>query len=162
MSLPSTRRLLKEYKSGQKADNSLSSESSEDLISIAPVDQDDLFYWAGEIRGSSGTPYEGGTWKIELRIPVSYPIHPPEIKFLTPICHPNIHFKTGEICLDILKTQWTAAWTLQSSCLAIVALLNSPAPDSPLNIDIANVMRLEDNEAKESLIRYFTEKYAMQ
>jgi len=45
-------------------------------------------------------------------------------------------FKTGEICLDILKPDaWTPAWTLQSVCRAVTALLSHPEADSPLNCD---------------------------
>ena len=54
---------------------------------------------------------------------------------MTRIFHPNIHFKSGEVCLDILKTAWTPAWTIQSVCRAIIALLSNPEADSPLNCD---------------------------
>jgi hypothetical protein len=48
----------------------------------------------------------------------------------------NVLFKTGEICLDILKPDaWTPAWTLQSVCRAVTALLSHPEADSPLNCD---------------------------
>lgn len=43
--------------------------------------------------------------------------------------------QTGEICLDILKTAWSPAWTLHSVCQAVMALMSDPAADSPLNCD---------------------------
>ena len=47
-------------------------------------------------------------------------------------------FKTGELCLDILKpASWTPAWTLENVCVAVRLLLSSPedGADSPLNCD---------------------------
>ena len=63
---------------------------------------------------------------MQLEVPDNYPLHPPKATFITKVFHPNVHFKTGEICLDILKTAWTPAWTLQSVCRAIIALLEDP------------------------------------
>lgn len=53
----------------------------------------------GEMRGALTWESEresdviGGRWKLDISIPDTYPLHPPKIKFRTPICHPNIHFK---------------------------------------------------------------------
>lgn len=87
--------------------------------------------------------------------------------------------KTGEICLDLLKTAWSPAWTLQSACLAVAVLLTQPEPNSPLNIDAggfngfldteiilmadtsANLLRCGDMLAYDSLIQYYVAMYAM-
>lgn len=47
-----------------------------------------------------------GLFKLEIKIPETYPFNPPKIKFITRIWHPNISSVTGAICLDILKDQW--------------------------------------------------------
>ena len=84
----------------------------------------------GEIAGPPDTPYEGGKFLLEIKVPETYPFNPPkvstisvirtilichqyidvfhflQVKFLTKVWHPNISSVTGAICLDILKDQW--------------------------------------------------------
>ncbi|KAH8040809.1 hypothetical protein HPB51_012979 [Rhipicephalus microplus] len=60
----------------------------------------------GEIAGPPDTPYEGGTFVLEIHVPETYPFNPPKVRFITKIWHPNISSVTGAICLDILKDQW--------------------------------------------------------
>ena len=47
-------------------------------------------------------------------------------------------------------------YTISSTLTAIQQLLDDPTPDSPLNIDIANLYREDDTLGAEALIRYWT------
>ncbi|KAL3655664.1 E2 ubiquitin-protein ligase peroxin 4 [Castilleja foliolosa] len=121
-------RLFKEFKEVQR-------EKVADPDIQLVCDDSNIFKWTALIKGPSETPFEGGIFQLAFSVPEQYPLQPPQVRFLTKIFHPNVHFKTGEICLDILKNAWSPAWTLQSVCRAIIALMAHPEPDSPLNCD---------------------------
>lgn len=65
-------------------------------------------------------------------------------------------FRTGEICLDLLKTAWSPVLTLSSTMTSVQQLLTSAEPDSPLNVDIAVLLREGDYVGAEALIRFYT------
>jgi len=46
------------------------------------------------------------TFKLEFNFPSNYPYGPPDVKFTTPMFHPNVDM-AGRICLDILKVSFT-------------------------------------------------------
>lgn len=148
-----TKRLIKELRSSVEDPNPA-------LITLEPIDQDNLFSWKAVLKGPDATPYQGGKWLVMISIPTNYPLAPPSMKFVNKICHPNIHFETGEVCLDVLKTQWTPAWTISSALTAVQAMLSDPEPDSPLNIDAANLVRCGEVDGYNGLVRYYTQKYA--
>ncbi|KAJ2476215.1 E2 ubiquitin-protein ligase peroxin 4 [Coemansia sp. RSA 2131] len=148
-----TKRLLKELSDTRKG-------LGDELVALAPASDDNLLQWTAVLRGPRDTPYHGGLFRLRIDIPEQYPIKPPTLTFVTPVCHPNVHFETGEICLDILKTQWSPAWTLTSTCLAIHVLLASPEPGSPLNCDAANLLRCGDDVGYCSLVAMYTRMFA--
>lgn len=99
----------------------------------------------------------GGLWHLRISIPPNYPLAPPTINFTTRISHPNISFTTGEICLTLLTTEhWSPVYTLSSTLTAIHQLLTDPQPDSPLNVDVAALLRDGDLAGWESVVRYWT------
>ncbi|KAJ3019733.1 hypothetical protein HKX48_001838 [Thoreauomyces humboldtii] len=150
-----SRRLLKELRDYQRDPN------TQVVEKLAPASDDDLLTWKAVLVGPEGSAYEGGRFDLDIVLPASYPMQPPIMKFVGRVCHPNVHFKTGEICLDLLKTAWSPAWTLQSACMAIGALLTSPEPDSPLNCDAANLLRCGDVRGYNSLVQMCTQLYAI-
>ena len=117
-------------------------------------------HWQASINPADDSPYAGGVFMLDFRVPDQYPFMPPRVRFNTRIFHPNIHFESGEICLDVLKNDWSPAWSLESICRAILALLSAPNADSPLNCDAGNMIRAGDMKAYNSMARMYTVEFA--
>eukprot|EP00163_Fabomonas_tropica_P002337 TRINITY_DN1176_c0_g1_i3.p1 TRINITY_DN1176_c0_g1~~TRINITY_DN1176_c0_g1_i3.p1 ORF type:complete len:120 (+),score=37.17 TRINITY_DN1176_c0_g1_i3:114-473(+) len=112
------------------------------------------------IAGPTSSPYEGGIYKLELFLTEDYPMAPPKVRFLTKIYHPNID-KLGRICLDILKDKWSPALQIRTVLLSIQALLSAPNPDDPLDNDVAQEWKENENSAIEKA-KDWTRRYAQQ
>ncbi|OMH79457.1 Protein PEROXIN-4 [Zancudomyces culisetae] len=104
-------------------------------IAYLQPSEDDITAWKAILRGPDGSPYQGGLFELSIAVPETYPMNPPSVNFVTTVCHPNVHLETGEICLDILKDQWSPVWTIKTICTAIHSLMVDPEPNSPLNCD---------------------------
>lgn len=64
-------------------------------IKVEPFgNQDDVTHLRGSFPGPPGTPYEGGTYNIDIKIPTDYPFRPPTMKFETKVWHPNVSSQT--------------------------------------------------------------------
>lgn len=157
--LGAAKRLRKELQSLEKAAkeqaNSTSSgdaaaggednaSSALDHIHLRPTCMSSLLHWTAYIQGPRDSPYEGGVFQLSIQCGPDYPLAPPTITFDTKIFHPNVHFDKGDVCLDILKKEWSPAWGLQAACRAVLALLSDPDADSPLNCDAGNMIRSGD------------------
>lgn len=58
---------------------------------------DDLTHLRGTFKGPPDTPYEGGTFEVDIRIPNEYPFRPPIMKFITKLWHPNVSSQTVRV-----------------------------------------------------------------
>ncbi|CAG2058704.1 unnamed protein product, partial [Timema podura] len=120
---------------------------------------DDYTELKGEIAGPPETPYEGGTFILEIKVPETYPFNPPKVRFMTKIWHPNISSVTGAICLDILKDQWAAAMTLRTVLLSLQALLAAAEPDDPQDAVVAKQFK-ESLDMFRQTAKHWTAIYA--
>lgn len=148
------KRLLKEHRELQREQ----ARGNGDMI-LTPVDGN-LYRWSATVYGPVDTPYAGGKFDLELIVPSTYPLYAPTVRFKTRVFHPNVHAKSGEICLDILKAAWSPVWTLQSTVRAIVVLLAHPEPSSPLNCDAGNLLRNGDTRGFRSCAKMYTQLFA--
>ena len=157
MSTPCKRRLLRDFKK-MKNDPPAG-------ISGAPYD-DDIMKWDCVIFGfvnsftillqnrPEETPWEGGTFKLQMTFTEDYPNKPPKVKFITKMFHPNslylfitfhtewwnyIVYADGQICLDILQNQWSPIYDVVAILTSIQSLLTDPNPNSPANSEAARM-----------------------
>ena len=117
-------RIRKELKDFQKKKNDGAGVEAE-------VVGKDMQHWIGRLKGPEDTPYDGGIFTVDIKIPDQYPFAPPKVTFNTRLWHPNVSSQTGAICLDILKDQWSPAMTIRTVLLSLQALLCAPEPDDP-------------------------------
>uniref|UniRef100_K3X204 UBC core domain-containing protein n=1 Tax=Globisporangium ultimum (strain ATCC 200006 / CBS 805.95 / DAOM BR144) TaxID=431595 RepID=K3X204_GLOUD len=124
-------------------------------------EEDTIMRWKAFIRGPKDTPFADRSFELAIHTTPLYPMEPPKMKFVTKIFHPNVHFKDGSICLDILKREWSPAWTLRAACLAVISLLSDPAADSPLNCDAGNMIRAGDMLAYNTMAEMYTKEFGL-
>lgn len=112
-----------------------------------------------DIEGPVATPYEGGIFRVIIKIPLNFPQVAPKGIFMTKIYHPNIS-EQGEICVNTLKRDWDPKnWSLSNLFQVIKCLLIIPFPQSALNEE-AGKLFMEDYEAFFKRANMFTTIYA--
>lgn len=79
-------RLMKEYRE-------IANSKGDPEITLRLVDESTLTAWRGFLRGPEGTPYEGGLFELKINCSSSYPLVPPQVRFVTRVFHPNVLFK---------------------------------------------------------------------
>jgi ubiquitin-conjugating enzyme E2 J1 len=117
MMAPSTmlRRLLRET-----LELSASSPNPTPSFHAQPVSDEDLFEWHFTLLGPpSPSPYAGGLYHGRISLPRTYPLKPPNFRFLTPSGRFEVN---REICLSISgfhEESWMPAWGIRTALVAL-------------------------------------------
>jgi len=99
----------------------------------------------GIIAGPTGTPYEGGFFRVEFVFGDEFPAAPPKCRFVTRIFHPNVS-KSGEICVNTLKKDWKSSFGIEHILVTVKCLLIYPNGESALDEEAGKLIleRYED------------------
>lgn len=112
---PTIRRLLKET-----AELSSQSSNPNPAFYAAPVSEADLHEWHFTLLGPpSPSPYAGGMYHGRITLPATYPLKPPNFRFLTPSGRFEVN---REICLSISgfhEETWMPAWGVRTALTAL-------------------------------------------
>ena len=133
-------------------------------VSAAPKG-DSLYNWVATIAGPSDSAYENGIFFVDIVFPQEYPFKPPKLTFKTRIYHCNISSRcfsfndSGQICLDILKDQWSPALSISKVLLSLVSLLSDANPNDPLVTNIAHQFK-SDRQEHDRIAREWVKRFA--
>lgn len=100
---------------------------------------DNMFEFSITITPQEGF-YRNATIKFSFKVLPSFPNNPPKVKCETKIFHPNIDLE-GNVCLNILREDWTPILSIQQIVLGLHFILLEPNPDDPLNKEAAQLQR---------------------
>ncbi|KAK6631389.1 Ubiquitin-conjugating enzyme E2 C [Polyplax serrata] len=153
-------KISEETKLKSKSNHSVSTRLQKELMSlmmnpeksVSAFPGENLFKWVATMNGPVNTVYEGLSYKLSMEFPQSYPYAPPVVKFTSPCYHPNVD-TSGNICLDILKDEWSALYDVRAILLSIQSLLGDPNINSPLNPEAADKWANEE-EFKRALTQF--------
>mmetsp|Transcript_15969 Transcript_15969/g.28645 ORF Transcript_15969/g.28645 Transcript_15969/m.28645 type:complete len:159 (-) Transcript_15969:236-712(-) len=149
-------KLLSDYKKLEEAEN-----FGEDFEVSDPRDDGNVYKWEVIIfvAEGEGSPYEDGSFFLEIEFPESYPEHPPKsVRMKTKIYHPNITLE-GKICMGDLKSNWRSNMSAKTVIDQVVSIVKNPDPEDAINSAVAKIMK-EDKEKFTKTAKEWTEKYA--
>ena len=109
-----------------------------------PIDRCEINYvgeeiskWEVKLQGPEDTPYEAGTFTLEMDFSDNYPFKAPKVQFKTKVYHPNVKTDSGEICTQAVEKSWVPTQNARYVIETVVSLLSSPRPEDALEQEIA-------------------------
>lgn len=120
---------------------------------------DSGYKWRAIIYGPAKSLYEGYGFELKITISNTYPQTPLQIQFITSIQHVNVNTH-GDICMDILKNQWTSSLNIRVILFSLESLLSDPNVNDPFNHDLATLY-LEDINRYNDYVRSHCKTHAI-
>ena len=121
---------------------------------------DQITNWNVHIKGPANSPYEKGTFTVNIDFSDNYPFKCPKVQFVTKIYHPNVKTDTGEICAQAIQQSWVPTLNVQFIIKMLMELIENPNTENPMEAEISGLLMLNPSKFKENAKEY-TEKYAM-
>ncbi|KAL6502341.1 Ubiquitin-conjugating enzyme E2 4 [Orobanche hederae] len=113
-----------------------------------------------ELHGPKESPYQGGVWRVKVKLSDAYPYKAPNIGFINKIYHPNVDEKSGSVCLDVISRKWSPMFDLVNVFeVFLPQLLLYPNPSDPMNREAADLL-MRDQCAYEKRVKEYCERYA--
>ncbi len=112
-------------------------EESKEFV-VKPLSEDNITIFIIKLTPMAGL-HKGRTYILEFHTKYQkngktyyFPFNPPKVKFISKMFHSNI-YGDGDICLDILKDNWSPTYNFDTVLNSIINLLDHPNPNSAAN-----------------------------
>lgn len=115
-----------------------------DLPECIKLEQTERLCFRVEIRPLEG-PYRAALIPFSLRVPLTYPFQAPKLRCLRRLLHPSID-QEGNVCLNILRLDWSPVLSLNVVIWGLLALLLEPEAEEPLNQEAGRLLQGDPRE----------------
>ncbi|KAK4500447.1 hypothetical protein PRZ48_008636 [Zasmidium cellare] len=98
------------------------------------VSTSDISFWKVVMEGPDDSPYSAGTFMLYMSAGEGYPYHPPEIRFVTKLLHPNVSAH-GRVCHSLLTGRdWTSDTSMATVLDTVFGILLQAETSDPVNV----------------------------